>query len=347
MPHTHALNDLKVIEVAAYIPGPVCTQILADMGAAVIKIERPGGDPMRHMPPRPDHGGDNPIFTAINRGKHSITLDLKQPESVDAFRTLAQDADILVDGYRPGVLTRLGIDPAELRALNPRLIYCALSGYGANSPMRNVAGHDLTYLALSGFLALTHVEGTPAMPGTQIADMASGLMAATAILGALRERDQTGRGTFLDMALSDAALWLMTPWLAVQRGGLASGKEPEKLLSGMLACYNRYATADGRYLAVGALEPHFWANFCNALERPDLIAGQYDLTAQPALRDAVAALIVTQPLAHWQAVFANVDACVTPILTLEEAANLPLHHARELFTDDLGVRLPFGGTREE
>ncbi len=333
------LNGITVIEVAAYIPGPLCTQILADLGATVIKIERPdGGDPLRQMPPH-TAAGDNPIFLALNRGKQSLTLDLKTAEGRAQLCCLAQGADVLVDGFRPGVLARLGLAASELRALNPHLIYCALSGYGDNSPQRETAGHDLNYVALSGLLDLTRAQGVPALPGTQFADMVSGLIAATAIIAALHDRNRSGVGTTLDLAISDAALWLMTPWLAVQQSGLAVSEG--NLLAGQLACYNTYRSADGRYLVVAALEPHFWARFCTTLGRSDLIAKQYDRAAQTDLQATIANLIATQPLDHWISMFAESDACVTPVLALSEAAQLPLHQQRGLLPAGVfGVPLP-------
>jgi crotonobetainyl-CoA:carnitine CoA-transferase CaiB-like acyl-CoA transferase len=332
------LSDIRVIEVAAYIPGPVCTQILADLGATVIKVERPGGDPMRHMEPRTADGA-NPMFLAFNRGKEMVEIDLKTADGAAKLCDLAQDADILLDGFRPGVLTRLGLGAEQLHVINPRLIYCALSGYGATGPQQQTAGHDLNYVSLSGLLALTTVEGVPALPGTQIADMVSGLTAVTAILAALYERNRSGKGATLDVGISDSAFWLMAPWLAVLRGG---GRMAQKnLLSGALACYNLYRTADKRYLAVAALEPRFWANFCTIIERPDLIALQYEPAAQPTLQETVAQIIASRSLEHWTQLFADTDTCVTPVLTLEEASHSPLYQQRGLLPEDHpGVPLP-------
>ncbi|MCU0495659.1 MAG: CoA transferase [Chloroflexaceae bacterium] len=312
------LSDITVIEVAAYIPGPLCTQILADMGATVIKIERPEGDPMRQLEPRTP-SGDNAMFLAFNRGKRSLTLNLKATEDVARLRELAHSADVLVDGFRPGVLARLGLGADSLRAANPRLVYCALSGYGSTGPQAQRAGHDLNFVALSGFLGNTSVGGVPAMPGTQLADMVSGLRAATAILAALHERTRTGLGATLDVSLHEAATWLMTPWWAVARSG--SPVPPEgSLLTGERACYRLYRTADGRYLAVAALEFHFWHRFCMALGREDLVPLHADLAAQPHAIAEVSTVIATQPLHYWEERFRHVDACVSPVLTVEEAA---------------------------
>ncbi|MBX0327028.1 CoA transferase [Oscillochloris sp. ZM17-4] len=313
-----ALAGIHVIEVASYIPGPACTQILAGMGARVTKVERPGGDAMRAMEPL-DASGESPQFVALNRGKQSVTLDLKSEGGAAALRDLAGAADVLVDGFRPGVLDRLGVGAAALRALNPRLIYCAISGFGAAPGDSLMAGHDLNFVARSGFLAMTTAAGEPAVPGAQLADMASGLVAATAILAALQARERTGEGAFLDVPMDAAARWLMAPWHAVAQAGIAVSAEAGHILSGNLACYRIYRTSDGRHLAVAALERHFWDRFCAAINRPDL-SPRHDNTDQAALIAEVAAVIAGRPLAIWRELFAGVDACVTPVLTVAEAA---------------------------
>ncbi|MEI7645950.1 MAG: CoA transferase [Chloroflexales bacterium] len=316
-----ALAGIHVVEVAMYIPGPACTQILAGMGARVTKVERPGGDPMRSMQPL-DAAGQSPQFVALNCGKQSVTLDLKSAAGVAALRDLARGADVLVDGFRPGVLDRLGLGAAALRAENPQLIYCAISGFGAAPGDSGMAGHDLNFVALSGFLAMTTAAGEPAMPGAQLADLTSGLAAATAILAALHARERTGAGAFLDVPMDAAARWLMEPWYAVAQAGIAVSAEEGHAISGNLACYRVYPAADGRHLAVAALERHFWDRFCAAIDRPDLAPRHAD-PDQPALIVEVAAVIARRPLAEWSATFAHVDACVTPVLTVAEAARGP------------------------
>ncbi|NTW00725.1 MAG: CoA transferase [Oscillochloris sp.] len=316
-----ALEGIHVIEVAAYIPGPACTQILAGMGARVTKVERPGGDPMRTMEPL-DAAGVSPQFMVLNPDKQSVTLDLKSVEGVTALRELACTADVLVDGFRPGVLDRLGLGAATLREANPRLIYCAISGFGSAAGDSLMAGHDLNFVARSGFLAMTTAAGEPAMPGAQLADLTSGLMAATAILAALQARERTGKGAFLDVPMDSAMRWLMTPWYAVAQAGIAVSGEDGHILAGNLACYRVYRAADGRHLAVAALEPHFWERFCVAIGRPDLATRQND-TNQAELVAEVATVIAARPLAAWHTIFAEVDACVTPVLTVAEAAAGP------------------------
>lgn len=306
-----ALTGIRVVEVATYIPGPVCTRLLAGLGAEVIKVERPGGDPLRRM------SGLAPMFAPLNDGKTCIELDLKTPTGQAALRELADRADVLVDGLRPGALDRLGIGPTALMSLNPRLIYCAISGYGVQGPERERAGHDLNFTALSGLIAATQANGRPTLPGAQLADMVSGMAAATAILAALQTRERSGQGGMLDVPMDAAANWLMAPWHSVVR----SGAPLDDALTGGQACYRLYTCADGRHLAVAALEPHFWARFCTAIDRPELIplheaTGQ----AQADLQATIAATIATRPLAAWETVFSPIDACVTPVRTIAEAS---------------------------
>jgi crotonobetainyl-CoA:carnitine CoA-transferase CaiB-like acyl-CoA transferase len=329
-----ALAGIHVVEVASYIPGPACTQILAGLGARVTKVERPGGDPMRAIEPL-DGAGNSPQFVALNEGKQSVTIDLKSAAGAATLHELARKADVLVDGFRPGVLDRLGVGAAALREESPRLIYCAISGFGAAPGDSGLAGHDLNFVALSGILAMTKVAGEPAVPGAQLADMTSGLIAATAILAALQARERSGAGAFLDVPMDAAARWLMAPWHAVSRAGIEVSATVGHTLSGSLACYRIYRAADGRHLAVAALERHFWERFCAAIARPDL-APRHGDTDQPTLIADVAAVIAGRPLAAWRAIFAEVDACVTPVLTVAESA--AAHPAR--------VELPVRGGLE-
>jgi crotonobetainyl-CoA:carnitine CoA-transferase CaiB-like acyl-CoA transferase len=302
------LSGIQVIEVATYVPGPVCTQILRGLGAEVTKVSRPGGDPLRNLPPL------DAAYELFNAGKREIEVDLRSAAGAATLRDLVLGADILVDGLRPGALERMGLGASMLHGLNPRLIYCALSGYGLSGADRERAGHDLDFVARSGLLATTAVGGVPALPGTQLADMVTGLTAVTAILAALQARERSGVGGILDVSMLGATRWLMTPWYEVAR--LRPGAEP---LNGNQACYRVYRTADGRYLAVAALEAHFWGRFCQALGRPELVARQHDAD-QAALAAALAATIAERPFAEWHQIFADLDACVSPVLTVEEAA---------------------------
>lgn len=305
---TAALAGIHVVEVATYIPGPTCTNILLGLGARVTKVSRPGGDPLRVMPPL------SAAYGLLNAGKEERELDLKSPAGAAELRALAAGADVLVDGLRPGALARLGLGAAELRAANPRLVYCALSAYGLGTPEEGAAGHDLNMLARSGLLAATTAGGQPALPGTQLADLVSGLAAAGGIMAALHDRARTGAGCTLDASMLGAARWLMAPWYAAERAGIADGT-----LAGAAAFYRAYRTADGRYLALGAIEPHFWARFCAAIGRPELAARQDDADQESVARE-VAAVVAGRTLAAWRAALADLDACVSPVLTLAEAA---------------------------
>jgi alpha-methylacyl-CoA racemase len=308
-----ALAGIHVVEVAAYLPGPVCAGVLAALGARVTKVSRPGGDPLRGLPYLA------PAYPLVNMGKAELELDLRSAEGAAGLRALAAEADVLVDGLRPGALARLGLGADELHAMNPQLIYCGLSGFGADTGEAERAGHDLNFLALSGLLAATSVAGEPAIPGTQLADLVGGLAAAAAILAALRAREAGGPGCTIDAPLLGAARWLMAPWHGVARAGDGAGAEPWAALSSSQACYRLYRTADARHLAVAALEPHFWARFCAAIGRPELVPRQHD-PDQPALIQSVQETIAGRGLAEWAALFEAVDACVTPVLSVAEAA---------------------------
>lgn len=299
-----SLAGVRVLDFSRLLPGPYGTQLLRQMGAAVIKLEPPlGGDPLRAAP---EAFGLGAMFEPLNRGKQSVAVNHRNPAGRELVRRLAAESDVLVESFRPGVLERAGLGYADLHALNPRLIYCSLSGYGQAGPYRDRAGHDLNYLAVGGLLALCDTAGPlPAQPGVQIADLAGGMLAALLITGALVERDRTGCGRRLDVALLDAAVLWALPLAAA-----ALGRQPPYNqagpLGGDLPCYHVYATADGQAVTLGALEAAFWANFCGAVGRPDLLPRHLDPAAVPE----VAALFRSRPRAEWQAVFENADACV-------------------------------------
>ena len=265
------LDGITVLDLTRLLPGAAATMLLANFGADVIKIEEPTGDYARHMPPLVD--GEGAVFRATNRGKKSLALDLKTEDGKQALRKLAAGADVLIEGFRPGVMTRLGLDYEALGPLNERLIYVSLTGYGQTGPLAGVAGHDINYIALGGLLDITG-----SIPGAQIADLAGGSMqAAIGILLALLARQKTGRGQFVDVSMLDGVA--LEPAGASSRG-LRRHRRPlptagSTALSGRFACYHTYRAADGRWLAVGALEPKFWAALCGKLGRPDLIADQF------------------------------------------------------------------------
>lgn len=309
---SQTLRGVSVIEIASYIPGPLCAAILSGLGATVIKIERPGGDPMRTLPPL-DHTGANPLFALLNRAKQCRSLNLRHPADLAILRDLIQSADVLIDGLRPGALGRLGLPDEVLLRDNPRLLIVAIGGAPSSHARRDEALHDLNAQALSGLLAAGELP--PRVPGVHAADMVSGLLAASAVLAGLLTRNTTGQGGRIETSMLAAARWLNAPALALAVAGLA-----DDTLSGGLACYRLYQTADGRFVAVAALETHFWQRVCMVINRPDLIPLQYDQSAQSMLAATLAAAFRQRSLAEWMAVFAPLDACVSPVLTPAEAA---------------------------
>lgn len=318
----NALAGLRVLDLSQYLPGPYATQLLADLGAEVLKVEPPSGDPMRRFI-IVDDDGLSPWYKQVNAGKQVLHLDLKNTADCGDFARLLAGADILLESYRPGVLERLGFSRARLQELNPRLIHCALSGFGQSGPCRERAGHDLTYLAMSGMLSLTGTTETPAIPFPPICDYAAGKQAATAILAALLRRGRTGQGAFIDVSLFEMALsWQAFPMTAASRPGqgFARGRD---LLTGGAACYQIYRTSDGRFVALGAIEEKFWRSFCATVERPDWSERQHEPLPQRQLIAEVQELFASATLASWQHRFSNVDCCFEPILEHAEVAAHP------------------------
>ena len=343
-----ALDGIRVLDLSRLLPGPFLTMILADQGADVVKIEDPRvGDYMRAMPP--GKGGLSGRYLAVNRGKRSLALDLKEPAGRDALLRMAERADVVVESFRPGVMDRLGVGWAALSARNPKLVLCSISGYGQTGPYVERAGHDLNYIGLAGVLAMgAEAPGrAPAMPGVQIADLAGGaLWGATAVLGALVGRERTGRGAHLDISMAEGALAL----LAAELGNLDCGARPTRgseQLNGGLACYGVYRTGDGRYLSVGALEPKFWLSFNQAIGRAGTVAELVAPAAQQeTIRAEIQAILETRSQAAWVEIMARHDACCEPVLEMDELADHPLHRARDVFfTIDGGALGPLRQVR--
>lgn len=326
---TLPLEGIKILDLSRYLPGPFCTQILADFGAEVIKVEDPrGGDLGRSLTPLID--GESARFYTVNRNKKSITLDLKQAAGQDIFKKLAVQADVVIDQFRPGVMKKMGLDYEKLKEINPGIIYCAISGYGQTGPLREAAGHDLNYLNLSGVTGLTGTyQGMPAMSGVQIADIAGGtLYAVIAILLALTSREKTGLGQLCDIAMMDGSISLLAYTLGEWAGW---GKLPERgndVLTGGYACYNIYKTKDDRYVSLGAVEDKFWAEFCVKINRSDYIREQWNTSLQADIQADVRAVILTRTSDEWVEFFAQSDICFTPVLNLEEMCNHPQVAAR-------------------
>lgn len=322
------LSDLLVLDFSTLLPGPLASLFLAEAGARIIRIERPEGEDMRRFPPR--LGETSAPFAALNRGKTSLAIDLKAPDAVERLRPLIEKADILIEQFRPGVMARLGFGFEAMRAVNPRLIYCSISGYGQEGPRALEAGHDINYQAIGGLLGQSLKRGEPApLPPTLVADIAGGAMPAVLnILLALRERDRSGQGCHLDIAMTDAMPTFA--WYGLAQGQ-ASGRYSrggEGLLTGGSPRYGLYATADGWFLAVGALEEKFWAIFSAAIGLDEALRDER--RQEEATRAAVAALIGAQPAAHWRGLLEPLDCCCTVVRTLEEALADPQLTARGL-----------------
>lgn len=338
------LDKIVVLDLTRLLPGAVATMMLGDFGADIIKIEEPGiGDPARHSRAgiTKKDGRPGAYFLATNRNKRSITINLKQPVGREIFLKLAEKADVVIEGFRPGVMDRLGIGYETLKAVNPRLIYCSISGYGQDGPYRNKAGHDINYISTAGLLAVNGAKGeAPAIPGFQIADLAGGsLHAVIGILLALQAREHTGEGQMVDISMTDCSLSLMyIPFAAY----LANGTQPQRGaegLSGRYACYQIYETKDGRYLSLGALEPKFWENACRVLGREDLIAVQFSNSRQQGAIDALKDLFRARTAAEWLAAFEGVDTCITLVKDMAEMITDPQIKHRGLIAE---IELPSG-----
>ncbi len=341
MPLTQPLKDITILDFTRLLPGPYLTQLLGDLGATVIKVESTlVGDYARIAPPEMGLAG---LFEAVNAGKKSLAVNYRKPEGREIIYRLAQQADVFIEGFRPGAVKRYRLDYETLRGYNPRLVYCSLSGYGQSGPYRDRAGHDLNYVAVGGALGLNGEEdGPPVPPGVPIADLAGGMLAAIAILAALLGRNRTGQGAYLDMALLDGVISWITP-LALGPY-FAQGQVPQRgrmPLAGGLPCFNVYPTADGRHLTLAALEPHFWQAFCQAVGREDWLPRQLDPSLEGELRD----LFRQRTLDEWMALFREVDACVEPVHTIEEVLAHPQvrhrGHVREEEGRPVGMAPPF------
>lgn len=327
MASTGALAGTTVLDLSTVGPGPRCTRILADYGAAVVKIGAPKAG-VQIEPAGWAYGG--------GRGWTHVRIDLKSAEGKAEFLSLAERADVVLESYRPGVVDRLGIGFEAVRAVNPKIVYCSTSGYGQSGPASKWAGHDLDYLAMGGYLAMSgrRADGGPALPGATIADAAAGGMhAALAIMAALLRRAKTGDGQYLDVAVADGVLSLMS--LAIDQH-LATGAEPapgRDLLSGRYACYDVYRARDGKWLAVGAIEPHFWANLCKALGCERWTAHQTDDAVQEQVRADLREAFATRDRDAWVAALAPNDTCVAPVYEVAELVRDPHFAARGAFAN--------------
>ncbi len=314
------LAGVTVLDLTRLLPGNYGTLLLADLGADVVKVEEPGrGDYIRWTPPLVE--GESTIHRALNRGKRSVTLNLKSPEGAGVLRRLAESADALVESFRPGVLDRLGVGYEALARTNPRLVYCAITGYGQDGPYRDRPGHDINYIGYAGLLhAAGPPDDAPVLPPVQVGDFAGGMAAALGTAACVAEAARTGRGRFVDVSMLD----VVASWLGVVMGWyLGSGDVPPRggmPLTGGLACYRVYRAGDGKYLAVGALEPRFWRVLCDALDVPDLVDRQYgppDEQVEVAAR--LQAVLETRARDEWVEALGDLEACVGPVNDVAEA----------------------------
>ncbi|MCB1154457.1 CoA transferase [bacterium] len=323
------LMSLQILDFTRLVPGPYATQILGDLGATVVKIESvDGGDYARYLPPLAGDYGS--LFQALNRGKKGLTLNLKDERAHEIVKRLLGEANVVIESFRSGVMDRLGLGYEDLKKVRPDLIYVSLSGYGATGPWTRRAAHDIDLLAVTGMASMIGIRDKGlALPGLQIADMASGLFIVIAVAAAAVKRAATGEGAYIDLSMADSTLSLMS--IYATQTGLAQ-KAPEVgdgVLGGGVLCYNIYECFDGRCLGVGALEPNFWFNLCNAIGATDLLDhAMSDARPGNPHYDRLCEIFRTKTRDEWAAILENMDACVEPILDVKETVDHPLFEAR-------------------
>ncbi len=332
------LHGIRIIELAALGPAPMGTMILADLGAEVVRIERklaPGAKPASEL--------FDPAIDILNRNRRVVTLDLKKPEGLAAARQLIATADGLIEGYRPGVMERLGLGPDDCLAANPRLVYGRMTGWGQTGPLASTAGHDINYLSLSGALhAIGEPGGKPVVPLNLVADCGGGAMLlVVGMLAALLEARGSGQGQVVDAAMTDSSALLMTMMYTLKAMGQWSQQRGSNLLDGGAHFYDTYRCADGKYVSIGPIEPQFYALFLQkaGITDPDF-AHQWDRARWPELKARVAAHLATRPRDEWCELFAGSDACVAPVLDMDEAPKHPHNQARGTFIEVGGVIQP-------
>ena len=314
------LEGIRIVDFSRLLPGPAATRFLADFGAEVIKIEPPAGDPARQVPPFLDDG-ESALFAEINRGKKSVVADLRNERDRRAVLELAASADVVMEGFRPGVMERMGLGYGLLSSRNSRLIYVAITGFGQTGRDAHRAGHDINYLALAGALDLIGWAAGPlAVPGFQMADIGGALHAVIGTLLALAAREKSGRGQFVDVSMTNAVASLMMLPLTILNATGCSPRRGDERLSGRYGCYGVYETADGRWVAVGALEPKFWAALCRELDCEPFIADQFaENGRREVIRDHLAGVFRSRTAGEWEEKFRGKDVCVSAVLTLAEA----------------------------
>ncbi|MFI9315088.1 CaiB/BaiF CoA transferase family protein [Streptomyces althioticus] len=331
-PEHGPLTGVRVVELAGIGPGPFAAMLLADLGADVVRVDRPGGPGL----------GIDPARDVTNRNKRSVVVDLKTSDGVRHVLDLAARADILIEGYRPGVAERLGVGPQDCRARNPRLVYGRMTGWGQEGPLADRAGHDIGYIAVTGALGMTGEAGRPPVaPANLLGDYAGGsLYLVVGVLAALHHARATGAGQDVDAAIVDGTAHLTSMIHGMLAAGVWQDRRGANLLDGGCPYYGTYETADGGHMAVGALEPRFYAEFLRLLDLPGLQGAHSDVTRWPELRARVAERFASRTRDAWTAVFEGTDACVAPVLSLREAPHHPHLAARSTFTDHAGITQP-------
>lgn len=335
----NTLQGCRILDLSQYLPGPFATRLLADLGADVVKVEPPSGDPMRSFI-FIDDDNLSPLYKQVNAGKSVVRLDLKSDTDSDCFAELVSKADVLLESYRPGVMDRLGFSHGRLNSLNPQLIHCALSGFGQDGPASQRAGHDLTYMALSGMLHHTGTVETPVIPFPPISDYAAGQHAASMILAGLLRRERTGQGCYIDTSLFETVLsWQSFGQAGVGRPG--RNLEPgHALITGGVACYQIYQTNDEKFVVLGALEEKFWQAFCLAVGKPEWLERQHEKMPQTALIKELRDLFASASRDSWVELLAGTDCCFEPLLSPDEVAGHPQVKSRQLLESSPGQALP-------
>lgn len=323
MPNNGALSGIKVLDLSRLLPGPYCSMILADHGARVISIEG-----KRFM-------ADDLFIPVTNRNKEHMSLDLKTKEGKDIFFRLVKDMDVFLEGFRPGVVHRLGIDYDTVRKANSKIVYCSISGYGQTGPYHTRVGHDVNYLSYSGVLDLIgEADRPPSIPGIQIADIAGGGMnAAIGILLALLARERTGKGQYIDISMTDGMVGFLPMALYLQNLKGQAPSRADSFLSHRYACYNTYETLDGRYISIGAVENRFWKELCEHMEVPEYTPLQYDENRRQEIIDFMRSSFMKKTLAEWEAELKDLDICWGRIQNLEEVLQDPLFRKREMVVE--------------
>jgi alpha-methylacyl-CoA racemase len=346
MTSSQPLSGIRILDLSRLLPGPYLTQLMADLGAEVIKVETPlAGDHARLAPPEMGLGD---MYGSINQDKKSLALNYRNSRGRELFLQLTATADVVLEGFRPTIADKYGIGYEAVRAMKPDIVYCSLSGYGQAGPYQQRAGHDLNYLSIGGAFSLNGRPGErPVSYGLPVADLSGGMLAAIAILGALVGRERSGQGMYLDMALLDGVISWMTPLaMSAYFSGLDVGAGTHPLLGGR-AFFNTYGTSDGKYLTLAAIEPHFWGDFCKTIGRIDLIERQYD----PALSTELETIFQQKTRAEWLALFAGKDTCVEPVNSVEEMLGDAQVQARGYVRMEggkpVGMESPFVFARKE